>query len=232
LTTHDFDALWERLGEQLGKEAQSFAAESREAPARAAELLALPPRTRARRLHTEPRFHSRALVQELIGRARRELEGASRPQRALPALKAALRILGRLSARSAPAPRIAGVRELKAETLCELGEAWRRLGSPACAESCLAQAAYVLLDSPDAAARALLCARLARLRVDQLRGDEAVALYARAVKLWEEVGDSERSAAARVEQGLALLLVGELEEALETSGKHLVPFGSFPRPAV
>jgi tetratricopeptide (TPR) repeat protein len=201
MLTKEFDALWERLSERLGEEANKFAAESREAASQAAELLALPPRGRARALRAEARFHSMALVLELIRRARAELERAGRPMRALPALKTALQILRRLRTRSRRSGLPVGGRELQAEALCELGEAWRRLGVPGWAESCLEQAARALRESPDSLARAFLCSRLARLRVDQGRRDEAVALYTRAARLWDDVGDDEQSREARREQG-------------------------------
>src|SRR4029079_4073413 len=130
-------------------------------------------------------------------RARAEL-AHSRAERALPPLKAALRLLHLRSLRTAAARW-----ELRAEALCELGEAWRRLGSAHWAESCFRQAAQALRDSPDAMARALFCSRLARLRAGQRRGDEAVALFSRAARLWAEVGDWEASAAARAEQAAA-----------------------------
>jgi hypothetical protein len=209
--TADFTAIWQRVEARIGEEAKIFAEESREAPAWAAELLALPPRRRNRRLDAEPRFHSAALVQELIARARGEL-GRLRAERALPPLKAALRILRQRNLRQR-----AGGRELRAEALCELGEAWRRLGSARWAESCFSQAAQALRDSPDAMARALFCGRLARLRAGQRRLDEAVALFGRAAALWMEVGDREASAAAAAEQTGARRQLGEPAELPETA---------------
>jgi tetratricopeptide (TPR) repeat protein len=207
--SEDFAGLWQRVELRIGQEAKIFAEESREAPARAAELLALPPRGRNRKLDAEPRFHSTALALELIARARGEL-GRRRAERALPPLKAALRILRQRSLHSA-----AGRRELQAEAFCELGEAWRRLGSSHWAESCFRQAAQALRDSPDAMARALFCGRLARLRAGERRLDEAVALFGRAAALWAEVGDGEQSAAAAAEQAAARRQLGEPAELPE-----------------
>jgi tetratricopeptide (TPR) repeat protein len=234
LLTKEFDAIWGRLIERLKEEARILAAENRKAPAQATELLALPQRSRRQRLQAEPRFQSRALVVELISRARLELERRDRPERALPALETALRILRRLRARFATpgSRRGSGLSELGAEALCELGETWRRLGSAASAERCFGQAARGLHDSPDPTARALYCGRLARLRVDQGRGDEAVALFGRAAQLWWQVGDPEQSAAARIEQGLALLRVGDVEEATEQVETALAAFAGTTQGAV
>lgn len=203
MLSEDFLALWRRLEEKVAQEAKNFAEASREAPARAAELLALPPRERKRRLDADPRFHSPALALELIARARNEL-ARFRAERALPPLKAALRILRQQSLRG-----VAGRREMRAEALCELGEAWRRLGSFRWAEGCFTQAAQALRDSPDAMARALFCSRLARLRAAERRLDEAVALWGRAAALWAEVGDLEQNAAADAEQKAARRRVGD-----------------------
>lgn len=194
MLTDDFDTIWQRVEARIHREAKIFAAESREAPARAAELLALAPRERNRQLDVEPRFRSTALAVELIGRARAELRRL-RPVRALPPLKAALRILRRRESSGE-----AGRRELQAQAHCELGETWRRLGSPAWAEKGFDQAARALQGSPDVLVRALYCDRLARLRADQRRLDEAVALFGRAASLWAEGGDVRQSLAAGVEQ--------------------------------
>jgi hypothetical protein len=63
----------------------------------------------------------------------------------------------------------------------------------------------VLTDFLEPALRDL---RAALRRVDQRRSDKAVSLLARAAELWVEVRDHERSAAARVELGLARFRLG------------------------
>lgn len=204
MITADFAGLWQRVEATIRREAKIFTVESREAPAKAAEILALPPRVRNRTIDAESRFHSTALVLELIARARSELV-RQKAERALAPLKAALRILRRRGGRP-------GGRELQAEALCELGETWRRLGSSRWAESCFSQAAQALRDSPDAMARALYCGRLARLRAGQERLDEAVALFDRAAALWAEVGDIPERAKAATEQAAARFRLGELAE--------------------
>lgn len=204
MLNQDFAGLWQRVEAKIRREAMIFAEERRESPAQAAEILALPPRVRNRTIDAESRFHSTALVLELIARARSEL-GRQRAERALPPLKAALRILRRRGGRP-------GGRELQAEALCELGEAWRRLGSSRWAESCFSQAAQALRDSPDATARALYCGRLARLRAGQGRLDEAVALFGRAADLWAELGDGPEKAVAAAELAAARRRLGELAE--------------------
>lgn len=200
MLTKEFDALWERLSERLGEETKKFAAESRDAARRAAELLALPPRERARAIRGEPRFHSMALVLELIRRGRSGFGRFRGPEPAIAVLRTALLILHRLGVHDRAADPPAGGWELRAEALCELGEAWRRREEPEWAERCLEQAARALRESPDAMIRALFCSRLARLRLDQERREEAVALYTRAAELWDEVGDDEQSREARRER--------------------------------
>jgi hypothetical protein len=206
VTTNEFEAVWGRLGERLEEAAKIFAAESREAPSRVDELLALPPRERTGRHLASTPSQAAALVLELLTRARRNLE-QRRPWRAIPQLRAALQIL-----RGPATLAEAGLRELASEVQIELGEAWRLVGAHDWSSRCFHRAAHILGDSPDSSAHARFCARLARLRCSQGRGDEAVALLVRAAALWVEVGDHERSAETRAELVLARLQFGELDD--------------------
>lgn len=210
VTANEFESLWERLGTRLEEAAKAFEAESREAPSRVDEFLALPLRERTGRHFASTPSQAAALVLELLTRARRNLE-RGQPWGAIPQLRGALAILRRSGTVGE-----AGLRELASEVQSELGEAWRLVGLYDWASRCFCRASQILKDSPDSSAHARFCAGLARLRCSQERGDEAVALWARAATLWAEVGDREKSAEARAELSLARLQFGELDDSAGT----------------
>lgn len=212
MLTSEFEGIWQRLTQRLEEEEATFAKEREVAPARATELLSVSNPARNLLIDFDSRFQSRALVVELIDRSRASLE-VDKPMQGLPALRAALRIVLRLRPHSQKDRPLDGLCELHAEVLCELGNTWRRLAPSNQAERWFRQANRVLEESPDSAARAMLCEGLARLRSDQRYMDEAEALFARATKLWSAIGDHQRARATRKEQLRVQFRLGELDLA-------------------
>ncbi len=104
-------------------------------------------------------------------------------------------------------------RQLVVECRCASTQGLLDLTNRPAAYQELQRAAAILTPDLDYA-RALYCQTLARLRREQGRHEEALALASRAVSLFEVLGDAELGEASN-ELGWTLLLVGEPSEALE-----------------
>jgi hypothetical protein len=171
--------------------------ERSEAPALAAELLALPTETRGERLRRDARFHSWGLCELLLAKSLEEREDAA----AAGAL-ATLALAGadRLDRTRHAAP---VVEDLKARTWAAAGEARRRQGDLAGAEEALRAAASCLgHGTGDLLVEARLLEFEAALRRGQGRGGEAAALLKLAAARYRESGEPqllERVLAAREE---------------------------------
>ncbi len=179
-----------RLQSTLGRERA-------EAPALAAELLALASERREERLRREPRFQTWGLCELLLTRS---LESLDDPDAA--GSLAALAIAGtdRLDPDDHPA---AVVADLKARAWAAAGEARRRQGDLAGAEVALRAAAGSLAEGTgDLLVEARLLEFEAALRRGQGRGGEAAALLKLAAARYRESGEAqllERALAARAE---------------------------------
>ncbi|HEY3571610.1 MAG TPA: hypothetical protein VGP73_27030 [Thermoanaerobaculia bacterium] len=171
--------------------------ERAEAPALAAELLALPPEERGERLRRESRFHTWGLCELLLARS---LEAEAGPAEAGALATLALAGADRLDRERHAAP---VVEDLKARAWAAAGEARRRQGDLPGAEEALRAAAGCLAHGTgDLLVEARLLELEAVLRREQGRGREAAALLKLAAARYRESGEVElleRALAARDE---------------------------------
>ncbi|HXM69838.1 MAG TPA: hypothetical protein VN970_01795, partial [Thermoanaerobaculia bacterium] len=176
--------------------------ERREAGERVRELLAHPDiwGTAA----TEPRYTSIEVAWQLLEAARDE-----EPLLALRLIDLAADIAGMLAARD-PAAQLH--RQLLLEVRCARAHRLLDTADRAAAARELRRAAGQL--EPDLGyGRALYCRALARLRREQRRWEEALALGERAVVLLDDYGSTLEAGQAQVEQGWTLIEAGDPEEA-------------------
>jgi tetratricopeptide (TPR) repeat protein len=167
------------------------------------ELLAQPAARRVALVASERRFVSSALAERLLDQA--AAGAADAPWESEQLAELALAIGGRL-------PRPGGVvrDEILGRSWTWIGEARRLRGDLSVSEAAHLGAVRHLEMLPLlSAARAEYCRLLARLRREQGRDEEALALIARATELYDDLGELERVAECRLEQGSMLL--GELE---------------------
>jgi hypothetical protein len=195
------------LGEDGGATASLLASLSRlrsaldreraEAPALAAELLALPAAARGERLRREGRFHTWGLCELLLARS---LEAGEDPAAAGSLATLALAGADRLDPERHAAPVVA---DLKARAWAAAGEARRRQGDLAGAEEALRAAAGCLAHGTgDLLVEARLLELEAVLRRAQGRAGEAAALLKLAAARYRESGEVkllERALAVRDE---------------------------------
>jgi tetratricopeptide (TPR) repeat protein len=193
-----YDALWERLEESLRERAGGRVREETEG--RLGELLALPEAERQQAIETDERFRSWGLAQRLLETGRRA--GRADPADALERFNLALALVDRLDPEGAGTGPAAG---LVARAHCYLAESLAAAGDLAGAEAAFQHAALHLEASADPLDRAWFCHLLSRMRAEQGRGDEAVALAGRAATLFAGVGQAPEAAAALLDQ-IRLLL--------------------------
>jgi len=171
--------------------------ERAEAPALAAELLALPPEERGERLRRDGRFHTWGVCELLLARS---LEAGTEPAEAGALATLALAGADRLDRERHAAP---VVEDLKARAWAAAGEARRRQGDLAGAEEALRAAAGCLAHGTgDLLVEARLLELEAVLRRGQRRAGEAAALLKLAAARYRESGEVkllERALAARDE---------------------------------
>jgi hypothetical protein len=203
------DAAIRRLLRELESEtglATKLAAiqrERREAAERVRELLACPDcwGTAA----TEPRYASLEVAWQLLEVARDE-----EPMLALRMIDLAWDIGTGFVARD---PAALLYRQLLVEVRCERAHRLLDTADRAAAAQELRRAAGLL--APDLGyGRALYCRALARLRREQRRLEEAVALGERAATLLDDYGSTLEAGQAQVEQAWALIEAGDPDEAL------------------
>ncbi|HEV2855345.1 MAG TPA: hypothetical protein VHC97_21295 [Thermoanaerobaculia bacterium] len=160
--------------------------ERAEAPALAAELLALSPEAREEQLRREPRFHNWGVCELLLARS---LEKEAGPPGA--AHLAALALTGAdLLDPSRHAPPV--VADLKARAWAAAGEARLRQGDLPGVEDALRSAASCLAQGTgDLLVEGRLLEFEARVRRHQGRSGEAAALLKMAAARYREIGDGE-----------------------------------------
>jgi len=188
---------------------QEQAADRKRAARLLPELLALPPAERGAAIAEQARFDSPGLAQRLLDLA----EAASCEERgeAGDFVALAQQVVDRLSPRWGRAETAI----LQVRTLGLESEARRQQGRLAAAEVGLRQALDRLGLLPVGhAERAELCRLLARLRRDQEREDEAIALMALAAARYEALPDGRRAAGCRLELAWLHLEAEEIEDAL------------------
>jgi tetratricopeptide (TPR) repeat protein len=207
-TDPEADAAIRRLLRELESESgldgkmAAIQRERREAVERVRELLARPDSwgTAA----TEPRYASIEVAWQLLEAARDE-----EPLLALRLVDLAWDVAGLLATRD---PAALLHRQLLVEIRCERAHRLLDMADLAAAAGELRRAAGQL--APDLGyGRALYCRVLARLRREQRRWEEALALSERAVVLLDDYGSTLEAGQAQVEQGWTLIEAGDADEA-------------------
>lgn len=195
------DALWGRVERVRARVAEARQQDAQEAIRLFGELVDVPEEERRRAVEREPRFHSPSLGRLLIEASLAAVEDDPRRSEALAEL--ATEIAVRCDARRFGEEALTLV---QACAWAQIGEARRRLGDLAGAEAALRRARVEADLAPlHGLERAVFCRGLAQLRHDQGRTDEALALSARAISLYEEQGEWQDLAAALAEQGWMIL---------------------------
>ena len=180
----------------LGRLLSQLERERAEAPALAAELLALPQEERESRLHRDVRLQTWGLCELLIARSGEAL--AEDPDEACHLAGLALAGAGRLDPRKHSPPLIA---DLAARAWAVAGEACLRRSDLAGAEAALqAAAADLARGTGDLLVEARLLEFEAAVRRDQRRGGEAAALLKMAAARYGEIGDGELQERALAER--------------------------------
>ncbi|HXO19104.1 MAG TPA: hypothetical protein VOA87_04170 [Thermoanaerobaculia bacterium] len=205
-----------------GKLAGAMARRREAAARRMAKLaVAAPPESHHGLVLQSARQDAWATAAALLDLSREALPGD--PPRAEALARLAVLAAGEMDAAGEPAL----AAELQAEACCQVGEACRLGGDLARAEEELGRAEAHLRRAFDAIGRAQFCGSLGRLRRDQRRMDEALALFGRAAALFEEHGNLADAAGALAEKGEIELRSLEPVAALETFdlAASLVPEG-------
>ena len=148
------------------------------------EIAEVPEEERIERIRTLARAEPWATITACLDVAREE--GRTDPERAAELARWATVAAEELNDELEPPARKEG---LLGQAQCLLGDAFRRERDHAGAEAAFARAAEHLAQTPDAELHAVYCLLLSRLRRDQGRMDEAVALLHRARTLYDVAGD-------------------------------------------
>jgi tetratricopeptide (TPR) repeat protein len=207
-TDPDADAAIRRLLRELESESgldgkmAAIQRERREAAELVRELLVRPDSWAS--AATEPRYASIEVAWQLLEAARDE-----EPLLALQVVDLASVVAGLLAARD---PAALLHRQLLVEVRCERAHRLLDMKDLAAASGELRRAAGQL--APDLGyGRALYCRALARLRREQRRWEEALALGERAAVLLDDYGSTLEAGQAQVEQGWTLIETGDADEA-------------------
>lgn len=203
-----YEAIWERLEEQVRQAAEIQVEEEATAAARLAELLALPEGEWETAITRDERFRSWALAGQLLEDGRRA--GSADPAAGLERIHLALALADRLE------PAAAGVTAgFQTRAHCYLAESLALAGDLAGAEAAFQHAALHLEGSADPLDRAWFCHLLGQMRAEQGRRDEAAALAGRASLLFARVGQGPEAAVALLCEVRLLLELDEPDLALE-----------------
>jgi tetratricopeptide (TPR) repeat protein len=199
--------LFARVAARAERSAEDRARETAAAEALARELLAMPDAEhRLEAVEREPRFWTFGLVEHLL-----EASTAAGPDDAGRLPELALAIVRRL-----PANRYGETLLVEQEILAWSlsAERHRRQGDLSAArESFRAAARRLTTEFLDGLERAIYCRYLARLRRDQDRPDEALALLQRAAELFETWGEPFTAGEALGEAGWLCLDAGDVPSA-------------------
>lgn len=187
----DYSQIWSRVLDRA-RSAEARARRVRgQALDRVEELLATPPASRLERVRRERRFAHRAIAEQALATIR------SQPERMEDLARIALAITEGLPERR----HLTAVRvSLLASARCHLAEALRAEGLLDRAESELEKVALPT-ELSDALERARYCRVLGAVRRDRGRLDEALALFGRAVDLYEDLSEVEALAEVRLALG-------------------------------
>ncbi len=190
------------------------------------QLISHPPEERIEIVHSEPRFLSPGLVQLLLAAAEEVSE--HNLERAEDLAQLALKIAQELPMRVGGEHTLA---ELRTRIWCQMGDLRRMRGDFREASRAFRRAADPLAAEPlDSLGRAVLCTRLARLRKEQGRVDEALALYGRAAVLLEALEEFAELGTTLVEEAWLRYRELDPESALSVFQAALVLIDSKLRP--
>ncbi len=201
-----YSGLLTRLERTVDDARDSLSRDRAEAETLLRELLRRPTQqARLDHLHAESRFHRPALAERLLA------EPADDPARRRDLVLLASAVLD-----LAPEPPPLGGRfaSLRAAAYVALGDALRELADLPGAEAALLFAPEWIERTGDVMDAADFCRGLARLRRDQRRRDEAIALFGRAADLYQEIRQTEGETETRVELGELCLEAAEPGRAL------------------
>ncbi len=201
------ESIWTRIDRRLAVAWDNRQRERALAGLHLGVLLEGTEQARHAQLQATPELHSLATVELLLEScSKADLE--ERGQRALLALAVFEHLSGsqRIPALEA---------SLTAATLVQLAEVRRLEGRLDAAEEALGAIPAQLADCHDLFERARLCRELGLLRRDQGRFEEALALLARACRLFARIEDRRREAEVQLERAELELEVFEPAEALE-----------------
>ena len=177
------------LLEILSRVRSALDRERAEAPALAAELLAVPWEEREERLRRETRFHNWGLCELLLARSAEEEADPANPAET-GRLAALVLVCADLLSPARHAPPV--VKDLKARAWATAGEARLRQGDLAGAEEALRAAAACLAQGTgDLLVEARLLEFEASVRSHKGRAGEAAALLKMAAARYREAGESE-----------------------------------------
>jgi len=217
----EYDGVLSRREIAVGRMVAEIARRRAAAEWQVAKLEAAPPESHAGLILQAAREDAWATAAVLLELSRAALPGD--PPRAEALARLAAVAAAEMDAAGQPVP----AAELQSEVACQVAEACRLGGGLERAEEELARAAAHLDDAVDGIGRGQFRAGLARLRRDQRRWDEALALFARAADLFERHGNGLDAAVALGDKGKLELRMWEPAEAWESFelAASLVPRG-------
>ena len=210
-----YESVFARMAERVGSATAQVEEGRRKAEPLVAELAALPREERHALFDQHRRYRTFFVAWQLLERSCR-MEDAAESES-----------LGRLAA--AVAERLDGAGPsagmevgLAIGAWCAVGEACRRLGRLEEAEDAFLRAVRPLEKSIDPAESAEYCRGLSRLRRDQRRFDEAMALLERAATLFGSAGQTRDQALALADLAAVHLDLEDTEGAVTTFDRALL----------
>ncbi len=209
-----YESVFDRLAERAGSATAQVEEERRKAEPLAAELLALPREERHARFDQHRRYRTFFVAWRLLERSCQMGDAAE--SESLGRLAAA--VAERLDGKGPSAGMEAG---LAIGAWCAVGEACRRQGRLEEAEDAFVRAVPHLGKSIDPAENAEYCRWLARLRRDQRRFDEAMALLERATTLFGSTGQTRDQALTLADLAAVHLDLEDVDNAVTTLDRVL-----------
>ncbi len=209
-----YESVFARMAERMGSAATQVEEGRRKAEPLAAELLALPREERRAHFDQHRRYRTFFVAWELLEQSCRMEDPVESES------------LGRLAAAAAEkldghGPAAGMETDLAIGAWCAIGEACRRQGLLEAAEEAFLRAVPHLEKSIDPAESARYCRRLARLRRDQRRIDEAMALLERAVTLAGSAGQTRDQALTLADLAAIHLDLEDLDSTVATLDRAL-----------
>jgi tetratricopeptide (TPR) repeat protein len=207
----DYNAIFDRVFEEVSRQEGSLATDRSRAPQLMAELLEQPPGRRSLLIRNSRRFQSWTLCQRLIAHSF-EL-GFSDPSKSLEFGELAAEVAERLP-RDEVNPRL--VEDLKGAAWAQIGNAQRIISDLRKADEAFQIASHCLSrGTGDPLELANLCDLESSLRRAQRRFDESRELLTRAIVLYREMAETQLEGRALIKMAMVSLAQGEPEPAIE-----------------